>query len=525
MPTVSFHNLGAIGIVKDTPEHLLPPEAWTDGKNVRFQDNKVVRFSGHAAVFDPPTIAPYWALFCPTATAYQWLYAGLNDVYTFDGSTHTRISKSAAAYNANAVELWSGGLLGGIPIINNSGDVPQMWNPISSGTLLADLSNWTSTKRAKIFKPFKAFGVAFNLTETGVEYPHKVLWSHPADPGAVPASWDITDATRDAGETELTDAHAGVIQDAHSLRDLMIIYKDTSTWGMQYVGGQFIFRFFPILTSSGILTKDCVNAMPDGLRHVVANGDDLIIHDGQSAESIINRRYKRWLNNNIDTTNFDRSFLFVDHRNEEVVFAFPQTGGTWPDLSLVVNIRSGEIGVRDFANISFVAPGVVSETVDGTWASDSDTWAADVTAWNTSLFGPHSDGLLMCNPEATKLYQYNSGNQFAGANFQAYVERQGLAIIGRDRQGNPKADFTSRKLVKRIWPKISGGAISVQVGSQEVLDGTVTWAAAQTFTPGTDQYLDFSVNGRLLAVRFESTANASWEIEGYDLEIEVLGAL
>ena len=97
--------------------------------------------------------------------------------------------------------------------------------------------------------------------------------------------------------------------------------------------------------------------------------------------------------------------------------------------------------------------------------------------------------------------------------------------MGQDRQGNPKADFSQRLLAKRIWIKATGDPFDVKLGSQEIEGGTLTYAAAQTFTPGTDRYLDFTVNGRLLAVRFESAGDVDWELGGYDLELEVLGAL
>ena len=51
----------------------------------------------------------------------------------------------------------------------------------------------------------------------------------------------------------------------------------------------------------------------------------------------------------------------------------------------------------------------------------------------------------------------------------------------------------------------------------------VTWASPQTFTPGTDIKVDFSVGGKLLAVRFESTADVDWELDGYDIDLAVTG--
>jgi hypothetical protein len=66
---------------------------------------------------------------------------------------------------------------------------------------------------------------------------------------------------------------------------------------------------------------------------------------------------------------------------------------------------------------------------------------------------------------------------------------------------------------------------SVQLGTQEFRKGAISWAPAQTFDPNTEMYKDFTVNGRLIAVRFEGNHQADFVLEGYDLEIEVVGEL
>lgn len=523
VPHIEIHHAGRHGIIRDMPAHLLPPEAWSDGGNVRFNDDKAIRFKGHEAAFDPPTIAPYWLLQCPTARDINWLYAGLADVYSYDNGAHTRISKSAAAYSANAIDMWNGGILGGIPVINNGEDVPQMWNPISSGTNLADLSNWVATEKTRVIRPFKEFLVALNLDKNGTLYPHMVKTSHPALIGAVPSSWDETDTAKDVTEYELTDVDTSPIRDGLALKDVFVIYKGRSTWGMQWIGGQYIFRRFPMFMASGILSTHCVSALPDGMRHFVMTGDDLVVHNGQEARSVVNRFWRQYINNNMDTTNFDRSFTFINSLRTEAWFCFPLTDSTWPNVAVVWNYDTGAIGQRTLADTSFLAAGVVDDLDNTQWDQDTASWASDDDPWNREEFGPQGRDILAADPTNTKLFQFDKTNQFNGTSFTAFVERQGLALVGQDREGNPKVDFERRKLLRRIWPKATGDAISVKVGSQDVLGGTVTWETAQTFTPGTDEYLDFTTNGKLLAVHFTSAADGHWELHGYDVDIELLG--
>ena len=70
--------------------------------------------------------------------------------------------------------------------------------------------------------------------------------------------------------------------------------------------------------------------------------------------------------------------------------------------------------------------------------------------------------------------------------------------------------------------------MSIQAGKQELVDGTVSWQAAQTFDATTNRFLNSTadpVNGLLLAVRYETQNNDPWVLEGHDLYIEKLGGL
>lgn len=527
MPRISIHNVGTGGIIRDIPPHLLPPEVWSDGQNVRFQDDKVLKFDGHSAVFDPPSVAPYWALGVPTAIDHFVLYAGLAKVFTANGGDHFDITRAVGGdYTGAAANDWNGGLLGSIPVITNGTDVPQVWSPIATTQRLVDLVNWPATDRAKVIKPFKNFLVALNLTISGTTFLHRVKTSQPADPGSLPDSWDETDPTKDVVVKELDDTQAGIIQDGEELRDIFVIYKDASTWGMQFTGGRFIFRFFKIFNSTGILTQRCVVPIVNGSFHFVATGDDLILHDGQNAQSLIDKGWKRFLASTIDSDNIDRSFCVSNPRKDEAWFCFPKSGSTLPDLALVWNRRDGIMGVRDLQEAAFIASTVVNDIATSqAWDDDAGSWEGDTTTWDERLFNPQALDLLQCDPTNTKLFHMDRTSQFNNVNMTSFVQRDGLAIVGVDRQGHPKADIGVHKLLKRVWPKAEGGPFEVRVGSQQSLGGPITFQSPQTFTPGTDDFVDVCVEGRLLTIRFQSTADVAWKLHGYDVEIEVLGGL
>jgi hypothetical protein len=192
-------------------------------------------------------------------------------------------------------------------------------------------------------------------------------------------------------------------------------------------------------------------------------------------------------------------------------------------LALVWNWKTNVVGVRQLADISFMASGVVDSSISGSWDADAGSWDADLSEWDGEQFGPGALGQLAFDPVNTKLLNIDATNQFSGTSMTAYVQREGLAIVGRDRGRQPKVDIDSIKLCSRIWPKTSGDPIDIRVGSQDVPGGTITWNDAQTFDPSTDNYLDIAVSGRLLAVDFRSTGDVAWAVEGYDLDLELMG--
>jgi len=527
MTLVAIHNVGSIGINRDLPPHLLPPEAWSDGKNVRFHDNQVLKFLGHSVVFNPPTVAPEWAMGVQTPTQFYWIYTSLTKAYTFQGGTHTDITRAVGGnYTGAATNFWNGTLLADIPVITNGVDDPQSWDPVSVGQRLVDLPNWPANTQCKIIRAFKNFLVAMYITQSSTVSPHMVKWSHQADPGAIPNSWDETDATKDTGEAELADVQAGVIQDAALLGDMLIIYKDNSTWGMQHIGGSFIFKFFQMFPTTGILTQGCVQPFADGAGHVLATRDDMIIHEGANPTSVLDRRWRRFLQNNMDPDNFKRSFMQINPSESEAWLCFPTVGQIRPDLALVWDWKENSIGVRELRDTAFIALGIIDDAGTPTaWASDAGAWDDDVEVWNLSPFKQQAQELLICDPVNTKFFRVDTTNQFNNVNMESFIERKGLAIVGVDREGNPKVDFSTRKLVKRLWPKMSGGPVTVRVGAQETADGPISYTASQVFTPGVDSYIDVIAQGRFLAVRFESNSNVAWALDGYDLEVEIIGRL
>ncbi len=532
MPRVSLHNVGMAGVVSDRPAHTLPPEMWSDARNMRFLNRQAVRMAGHTQVLGTPSVDPGFILNVPSGGNSLWVYGDTDHVYVNDAGVHTQITRAAGATPYTATNLWDWNtcFIGGIPIFNNGADIPQYWPTLSAATDLADLSNWgtypEANLRAKVMRSFGRFLIAMNTSDNTGNFPHRAIWSSQAGVASLPASWDVTDPIYDTGQVDLTDVHSGEIRDGLILGNQFYIYKELATHVMRYIGGANVMAFEPLL-STGIIAPRCVCLFDKGRRHFIATEDDVIMHSGtKEVSSVVEARVRARLFTELNQNAKTTCFVFDNFIKSEVWFCYPSGSATLPDKALVFDYKANTISFRDWQGLS-VSYGAITDAVAATWASVVGTWATYAGPWNTI----GGKALVTGVPEDTKMYQLESGNAYGSLTVTSFLERTGLAVIGKDRQGEPKVDYSSRKQISRVWPKITGtGAsqVKVQVGKQEEIDGSVTWSLPKNFDPSV-RYLDFddedAVSGRLNAIRLESTVDLPWQCEGVDLELNVLGEM
>ncbi len=532
MAIVSLDNLGAVGIVRDLKPWELPPEAFTDGQNIRFSDIGVEKFKGHAAVFDPPTVAPYWLLQSFKDGSFYWIYSSLTKVYVTDGTTHKDITRATGGdYGANADTNWNGGILNGVPILNNGSDNPQQWDrDFATPGKLVGLSNWPSAAEtslaATVIRPFKNYLIAMDVTEDATRFEDVIRWGHPADPGAVPSSWDYTDLAKRSGRRALSET-PGAIIDGAVLGDIFVIYKEEGTFGLELIGGQLVFRTWQMFPVLGLMTRRCSAAFRGGKFHLVLTVEgDLVAHDGRQAESVVNKKWRRWLQDTISDDYFQRSFLTVSRDNSnEIWICIATETNTFPDTALVWNWRTGAFSTRALPNLAHIEWGVV-EVTPPTDIIDNQEQIVDT---DSSLIGARSFSarnahLLFADPNNTKLFRGNDTQQFDGTSFTSYVERLGLGVVGRDRFGEWRTDFQRRKLLKSITPKMeSTTPVRFYAASQEEKNGPVTYQGPKLFDPAVDEKVDFEAAGRFIGYRVESVDDSSWNLQGVDLDIELLG--
>lgn len=373
---------------------------------------------------------------------------------------------------------------------------------------------------AKSIRAFRSFLVALNIQRGGVDYPRIVKWSTEAGIQGVPSSWNETTSIVDAGEFELADTK-GDIQDGLQLRDTFMIYKEDATYSMNFVGTPFIFSFRQLSPTIGAIAKNCVAEFDGG--HAIFGKGNFYINDGQRLKPILPQKLKEYVFTTLDGAQVNKCFVVADYGRTEILFCFTADGAATnhPNKAVVWNYITNTFCIRDLPDVAHMGYGNVGNpTTATTWAATSDTWVGETGPWTMS-YDLQDKVLLFSDPSNTKLYRDRSGNKEDTANMTSYVERTGLSM---NAQGQP--DHTTVKRISSIWPKMSASGtdtINVYLGTQMSTEGGISWNAPVTFNPDEQSKVSVRGTGKMYAIRFESTTDMNWELDGYTIEVDNVG--
>lgn len=516
MTWVEIKQFDQTGLISDQPARSLPINAVTSVTNAGFKDGKITKLLGYSSVYGTPTVAPYHTQHAVTADGDPWvIYSGLADVYTYYANTHTRITRatvttftassttSFVAYGATAENVWTSNILGGVAILNNGVDVPQFTT--NATTRLQSLTAWPSTWTCASLRTFREFLIAMDMTESATNYPQKLRWSHPADPGSLPSTWDETDTTKDAGFKAFSET-PGILIDSLPMGSVNVVYKSDSAYAMQYIGGQFVFSFNKLF-DSGAIGRNAIGEI-DG-SHIVIGNDDIYMHRGSNPQSLLYKRLRNEIFDSIDSAYRHRSRVVVDRNRYQVWFLLPTMGTGWLTVAWIWNWKDNTWSKMAIPDVSSASAGGEVDSSQA-WDSDALTWDSDNTFWNNTR--AVTSQVLLGSAANTKLYQMNYGNQFDGANFTSEIQRTGIDF----------GDANSIKVIRKLRPHFNGMTVgtnvTISVGSQEYPDGAVTWTD-KTYTVGTDKEIWPLVRGRYLAWKASMSANDAMELESLEMDV------
>jgi hypothetical protein len=504
-----FDKLAAPGIVPDYPDLNLTEGAWTDSRNVRYRDGAVEKVRGYTEALGGLSATAIWAAPISDGTNYYWVYGSNSVLYATDGSSHANVSHPSLSYAATDDLSWSGAAFHGYMIANDGTNIPQTWQP-GLANKCTSLTAWPAIS-CKVLRPFKDFLFALRITDTGTYYPRVLRWSDRAGQSALPLSWDYSDPTNQAGINELGQT-GDLLVDAVPLRDSLIIYKEFHTWIANYIGGQDIFDFQQVFSQIGMLTENC--AITFGSSQLVLTDNDLVLHNGNDAKSIADRRTRRSLFNRINSNRFKRSFMVADHRNREALICFPESGYDWPTLALVWNWAEDTFDYRELGGPKTYATGGIIPGSAVSFDTDSGTFDDATGTFDEETYNPFLTRVLMLDSMAKKAYQNDTGEDFNGVPMSVYAERTGMGIV---------KDLTMLKRIKRIFPKVTGTAgdtLRFYVGARSGIGASTSWSGPYTFTIGSDYKIDLRVSARILDLRVEYSGSNTFRLFGMSIEHE-----
>ena len=343
-------------------------------------------------------------------------------------------------------------------------------------------------------------------------------WSTEATYGNVPTTWSEADNTLDAGEYQLADT-PGEIVDGLPLGDSFLIYKKDAIYIMNYVGTPYIFSFKLLSPNIGCLSKNCVAEFEGG--HFFIGLSDFYLCNGQQVTPLLPERLRRAVFNDLDgdNKNFNRCFVAADYVRNEMIAAYPSTAGTSggpADKAVIWNWKTNTFSIRDLPETSHIKSGIIEITAGTTWNNITGSWNAGSGAWGSTNYGNVSENLVFADVTNTKLYRDNHGNTKDGTNMTSYIERSGYDL------GDPSII----KYVSAVYPEleVSGNnEVKVYVGHQMATEEAITWDNGTDFNPNTQSKVSCRSTGKYFAVKFESTGDFDWKLNGLAFDVKPRG--
>lgn len=500
----------SLGFMPDTLPEELPLGAWSNVQNMRFRGGFAERFRGMANVFGTPGAPIYWVQPYSSIAIRYWIGAGLSKLYAYDGVTQYDITPTPAQTGA-VDDRYTGGVFNGVLIVNNSVDQPWQWGGNTASPAVT-LTGWPSTWRAFSLRPFKNFLVAFGLRKGSAVYPHMVAWSNLAVPGSVPTTWAPA-PDNEAGDVDLAETD-DLMVDALPMGDQMIVYKQRSTYTMQYQpGNSQIFSFQRIPGGAGLLARGCVVDTPIG--HVCLTPGDVVVHRGGPVASLADGVIRKWIFNSMNSLLAERSFVVANPQQSEVLICFPSTDSEVCNKAAVYNWIAKTWGQRDLLNCTYAATGQVNASATVlNWEAFTDNWKAYPQSWDENEYAANEARVLFAR--TTNISAFDIGSTDYGSMIPSLLERVGDSMGDADRV----------KLIKSVRARIgdtAGTTINIQFGGSMSPITPPSWNTAIPFVVGgKDKAYGFG-SGRYSSVRFASTGYEPWRLRSYDLEVQPMG--
>lgn len=520
-------NMGLSGVNSDVAPWELPPEFLTHGVNFRARDGKLTPFSGSYRAYDAPSPIVQAGVLkhIRTKTSDFWMSCNRTSVQAISHPTVGWVDVSSGPYTINEGEetQWTVSQLGQVAVVNHVEVGPEYWIGGGAEDTLKSLpfsptQTWEETLiRCEVMRSHKNFLIALNLSGQEV-VPNGLRISHPASENGIPFTWDTTDRSSIAVQTQLGGDGAEIV-DGLTLRDDFIIYSRDSIDVLTFnPASEFFWTRRELSSTVGLLAKNCITEVK-GTHFFIADGD-IVSNDGSSIKSLLHGRLISRFNANTNEYTSINSFVCRNDALSEVWFCVPEGSSKTANVAYIYNWRDDSIVIRDLpANLVSADYGKDPSSLEGedsdSWDSPESldgSWSDEVSAWGSSRLTALDDALLGLLATGAVVNIDPKGT----------IQETGLNTI-MERTSFPLAGHRQTCTVSRVYLHASGDPFKFQLGSQQQPGGPVNWSKEMTFNPGSQRKIDVRRTGELFSWRILSTGTNRFKLSGLNLEYSRAG--
>lgn len=507
------------GLNLDVDPSELQNEFYSEGNNILFRKGFAQSIKGSRTIYTSQLTSSgldeiSHIVNTQLGSENYWILINLDgQVWLITPNSATQIDNSLLAASQYPHDI-SSALINGIPVINCPFSIPLYWP--GAGNLLP-LPDWNENKRARKIVVFKYHIFALDILIDSQSFPNLVEWSSAAEPGTIPAFWN-PDSSNDAGSSELADGVGGLLT-ALPMRDTLMLYKKSTTYAAQFVGGNSVFGFKKVDASHGTLNRNSVCDI--GGKHFIVEQNDIVINDGTTRTSIGHNRIKDYLFNDLDSAQYEKLFVVYNRAANEVLISYPTAEFSECNKGIIYNLDTKSFSVRDLPQDFQLQSNVsgINHAINGLVDETPQLVYHDLPVTYDSVDIPYQ----------TELAIQKESFVFAG---NSYLEIQDVddypSVINRSYVQKLDLDFGDPlryKFVKRIHVLLKTGfeEVRILVGTRENLNDDIVWSSEFLMTEPAN-YIDPLVMGKYISVEVRTfNIEAGFFINQIKIEAELRG--
>jgi hypothetical protein len=373
------------------------------------------------------------------------------------------------------------------------------------------LENWLEGHTTKIFAYFKNFYLMLNNTEeTGVIYGNRIRWSHTVEPPTGPGTdpyWIDNDPQYLAGFINLPDDNDEILR-VEPLNDRLITYTRKNVYAIVFTGDNYVFTVQKIISGKGCASPHAVGQLVNA--HLVADSDDIYVHDGNTANSISKNKILKRYTDLIEDLSLVKVFK---HTNNEEIFIYYKTtcfiynyiSNQWSLIT--IPDKCNQI-VEGFLPLDYISYDESTEI----WQNTNQTWAA----YEKSIF----DNVFLYICLDDKVYLGDVGQTADGKPYLAWFTRHRIDLTEFFNDSSYPIKF-----VNQILPFIRGqGMVKLSVSIS--FESHTPIKEMQVFVADLEWpiwKIDTRFSGRYLSYTMEQVSDGYYTVNGFEFNVEQRG--